>query len=115
MSHRKPLERRTFSQDRYEILIKRQKSGKATFNELTELDEIVNRDPSIREKVLIENLFINDSNDQDEQHSEPVRDIIKPVQHHSLLSKLKSIIGRIFFILLVKSGILVIVKSDVAV
>jgi hypothetical protein len=116
MSHRKPLERRTFSQDRYEILIKRQKSGKATFNELTELDEIVNRDPSIREKVLIENLFINDSNDQDEQYNKPGSDIIKPVQHHqSLLSRLKTIIERIFFTFLVKSGILVIVKSDVAV
>lgn len=115
MSHRKPLERRTFSQDRYEILIKRQRSGKATFNELTELDEIVNRDPSIREKVLIENLFINDSNDQDEQYSEPVRDIMKPVQHQSLLSWLKSIIGRIFFTLMIKSGILVIVERDAAV
>ncbi|SHM56994.1 hypothetical protein [Mucilaginibacter sp. OK098] len=115
MSHRKPLERRTFSQDRYEILIKRQKSGKATFNELTELDEIVNRDPSIREKVLIENLFISDSNDQDEQYNKPGSDIIKPVQHQSLLSRLKAIIDRIFFTFLVKSGILVIVKSDVAV
>ena len=115
MSHRKPLERRTFSQDRYEILIKRQKSGKATFNELTELDEIVNRDPSIREKVLIENMFIDNTNDQDEQNNKPLSDIIKPVQHRSLLSRLKSFIERIFFILLIKSGILVIVKSDVAV
>jgi len=115
MSHRKPLERRTFSQDRYEILIKRQKSGKATFNELTELDEIVNRDPSIREKVLIENMFIEDRNDQDEQLNKPLGDIIKPVKHQSLISRLKSIIERIFFSFLVKSGILVIVKSDAAV
>lgn len=115
MSHRKPLERRTFSQDRYEILIKRQKSGKATFNELTELDEIVNRDPSIREKVLIENMFIDGSNDQDEQANKPLSDIIKPVQHQSLLNRLKSFIERIFFTFLVKSGILVIVKSDVSV
>ena len=115
MSHRKPLDRRTFSQDRYEILIKRQKSGKATFNELTELDDIVNRDPTIRERVLIENLFINDRGDQDELHNMPENDIIKPVPHQSLLSRLKSIIGRIFFMLLIKSGILVIVKSNVAV
>jgi hypothetical protein len=114
MSHRKPLERRTFSQDRYEILIKRQKSGKATFKELTELDEIVNRDSSIREKVLIENMFIEDSNDKDEQLNKPVSDI-KPVQHQSLLSRLKAIIDRIFFTFLVKSGIMVIIKSDVAV
>lgn len=52
---RKTLERRTFSQDRYYILIKRQKAGTATLSELTELDEIVNRVPDIREKVLREN------------------------------------------------------------
>jgi hypothetical protein len=115
MSHRKPLERRTFSQDRYEILIKRQKSGKATFNELTELDDIVNRDPTIRERVLIENLFMNDRDDQDELHNMPEKDIINPVPHKSLLSRLKSIISRIFFMLLIKSGMLVIVKSNVAV
>jgi len=51
----KKLERRTFSQDRYYILIKRQKSGEATMRDLIELDEIVNRDPDIREKVLREN------------------------------------------------------------
>ncbi|HVV55624.1 MAG TPA: hypothetical protein VHC47_09880 [Mucilaginibacter sp.] len=57
---RKKLERRTFSQDRYYILIKRQKAGNATFSELTELDEIVNRVPDIREKVIIENFFPED-------------------------------------------------------
>lgn len=51
----KKIERRTFSQDRYYILIKRQKSGEATMRDLDELDEIVNRDPDIREKVLREN------------------------------------------------------------
>jgi hypothetical protein len=55
-TRRKPLERRTFSQDRYYILIKRQKAGTATFNELEELDEIVNRDATIREKVILESL-----------------------------------------------------------
>ena len=51
---RKKLERRTYSEDRYYILIKRQKAGKATFKELTELDEIVNRVPDIREIVIRE-------------------------------------------------------------
>ena len=115
MSHRKPLERRTFSQDRYEILIKRQKSGKATFKELTELDEIVNRDSSIREKVLIENLFISDNNDQDEQLNKAEGSIIKPVKYQNLLSRLKSVIERIFFTFLVKSGMLEIVKTSAAV
>ena len=52
--HRKPLERRTYAQDRYYTLIKRQKAGTATFNELTELDEIVNRVPDIRDIVIRE-------------------------------------------------------------
>lgn len=52
---RRKLERRTFSEDRYYILIKRQKSGEATMRDLIELDEIVNRVPDIREKVLREN------------------------------------------------------------
>lgn len=51
----KKIERRTFSQDRYYILIKRVKSGEATMRDLDELDEIVNRVPDIREKVLREN------------------------------------------------------------
>ena len=54
MKHHKPIVRRTFSQERFEILIKKQKKGNATFTELTELDEIVNRDPSIRYIVLEE-------------------------------------------------------------
>ena len=61
MSHRKPPERRTFLQDRLEILIKRQKTGKATFNELTELDAIVNRDPEITRKgSLWESMLMED-------------------------------------------------------
>ena len=52
---RKKLERRTYSQDRYYTLIKRQRAGEATFRDLIELDEIVNRVPDIREKVLREN------------------------------------------------------------
>ena len=58
---RKKLERRTFSQDRYYILIKRQKEGKATFDELTELDEIVNRVPDIRDLVIRENFGAEDN------------------------------------------------------
>jgi len=57
---RKKLERRTFSQDRYYILIKRQKEGRATFDELTELDEIVNRVPDIRDLVIRENFGVED-------------------------------------------------------
>jgi hypothetical protein len=71
-------ERRTFLQDRFEILIKRQKNGTASFNELTELDEIVNRDPELREKVFREDILmeppvdLNDPNTLNENLAEPV-------------------------------------------
>jgi hypothetical protein len=54
MKENKKPERRTYLQDRFEILIKRQKEGTATFNELTELDSIVNTDPNIREIIIRE-------------------------------------------------------------
>jgi hypothetical protein len=59
MKDYKPVIRRTFSQERFEILIKKQKSGEAIFRDLTELDEIVNRVPDIRLTILeeMENLF----------------------------------------------------------
>jgi hypothetical protein len=68
---RKKLERRTFSQDRYYILIKRQKSGEASLHDLEELDEIVNRVPDIREKVLREN-FEELSDESGEHPGEPL-------------------------------------------
>lgn len=67
---RKKLERRTYSQDRYYILIKRQKAGKATFKELTELDEIVNRVPDIRDIVIRES-FMPDEDDSNLSQNNP--------------------------------------------
>ncbi|WP_428328536.1 hypothetical protein [Mucilaginibacter sp.] len=99
MSHNKQPERRTFLQDRLEILIKRQRAGKATFNELTELDSIVNADPAIRERIIIESFFpdkadhFNDpSNDQGLIDHPPAQKL----QHHSLMNRLKALIKRIF-------------------
>jgi hypothetical protein len=97
MSHRKPLIRRTFLQERYEILIKRQRDGKATFNELTELDDIVNRDPTIREIVLIENHFIPDRDDNTGP-ANPAKETVKPAPELSLLDKLKDFFGRLFIL-----------------
>ncbi|ASU32925.1 hypothetical protein [Mucilaginibacter xinganensis] len=110
MGHRKPLERRTFTQDRYEILIKRQRSGKATFNELTELDEIVNRDPAIREIVLIENNFIQRIDDNNTPRNEPEQDIVKTVPRQSFTNWLKAVMGRIFTsqIAVIKNGAFVV-------
>ena len=91
---RKQLERRTFSQDRYDILIKRQKSGKATFKELTELDEIVNRVPDIREKVIMENFMPDDDLPQDNPGE---TDLQRRIKHHQTIwSRVASLINHIF-------------------
>jgi hypothetical protein len=93
MKHRKPLERRTFTQDRFDILIKRQKSGKATFNELTELDEIVNRDPAIRESVLIEMQEIETPADHHQQDEIPPA--TNPIKRQTLIEKITTFLNRL--------------------
>lgn len=90
MKNHKPIIRRTFLQERFEILIKKQKSGEATFSELTELDEIVNRDPNIRFSILEELQGI------DEQGNEPAPDNIPlpgPVKRQNKFSRLKAMIS----------------------
>jgi hypothetical protein len=104
---RKKLERRTYSQDRYYILIKRQKSGKATFKELTELDEIVNRVPDIREKVIRESFMIDDIHDTDLPPNDSGINLHKqPIRRQTFWKRIKSFIARIFTaqISVVKSG-----------
>jgi hypothetical protein len=90
--HHKKLERRTFSQDRYYILIKRQKEGNATFEQLTELDEIVNRDPSIRGMVIRESLLPDDFDEPQEED----KIVSQPKPHRSFLSRIKSFIDHVF-------------------
>jgi hypothetical protein len=106
---RKKLERRTYSQDRYYILIKKQKAGKATFNELTELDEIVNRVPDIREKVIRESFFIDNTQDINTPPTNPGGNdklYKQPLQRQTLWNGIKSFITRIFIsqISVIKSG-----------
>jgi len=93
MKHRKKIERRTFIEDRFEILIKKQKNGQATFNELTELDEIVNQNAAIREKILEEIQGFNSPPDKEtggEILSAPTKN------SYSLFNQVKSFIGRLF-------------------
>jgi hypothetical protein len=96
---RKKLERRTFSQDRYYILIKRQKEGKATFNELTELDEIVNRVPDIRDIVIRENFgeVINETDESSNDQANGNKLHPQPLSHQSLWAKIKLFLSRVFF------------------
>ncbi|OOQ62221.1 hypothetical protein [Mucilaginibacter pedocola] len=93
MKTNRPLIRRTFSQERFEILIKKQLNGDANFNDLTELDEIVNRDPSIRESIL-EEMQEHNSPTQGPKQEELV--IAEKPKQQSLLEHLKSFISRLF-------------------
>jgi hypothetical protein len=95
---RKKLERRTFSQDRYYILIKRQKEGKATFSELTELDEIVNRVPDIRDLVIRED-FGGEDIEADNPTNGPTNEHLTStsiVRHPNLLTRIKNWLNRNF-------------------
>ncbi|WP_184546478.1 hypothetical protein [Mucilaginibacter sp. FT3.2] len=93
MKHHKQLERRTFLQDRFDILIKRQKNGTATFNELTELDDIVNRDPAIRESILVEMQEIDTPPDSRPPIEESA---VYPVKKQGLLEALREWVNRWF-------------------
>ena len=100
MAHRKYIERKTFRQDRFDILIKRQKNGTATFNELTELDELVNRDPELREQVIRENILMEEPGvytDDDTPAAENPEDLIQgqPVSM-TAWEKVKAFFGRLF-------------------
>jgi len=99
MNNGKQLKRRTYLQDRFEILMRRQKTGEATFNELTELDDIVNRYPEIRDMIIRENMLT----DGTDGFNEPANELklsentaMQEVQRPGFLSKLKSFIARIF-------------------
>ena len=94
--HRKPLERRTYSQDRYYALIKRQKAGKATFKELTELDEIVNRVPDIREKVIRESFMVDEPDEGTNNPGEKNDRYIQQANHHNLWHRIKTFLARTF-------------------
>jgi hypothetical protein len=99
MNHRKQPVRRTYLEDRFEILIKRQKTGVATFSELTELDEIVNRYPEIRNRIIREDMLFEDIDEFHEPSNRPeIKDAlpIPQVESRSLLNRLKSLLGRIF-------------------
>lgn len=95
MKKNRPLIRRTFLQDRFDILIKKQRNGQANFNDLTELDDIVNRDPAIRESILEEMQGI-DKTPEDEDVIEAI--LRQPIKHSGLLEQLKAIINRFFMI-----------------
>jgi hypothetical protein len=93
MKNRKQLERRTFLQDRYDILIKKLNEGEASFAELTELDDIVNRSAYIRNQVLSQMQGIDDSSDDKTTKELPVEFVTPP---ENLMEKVKQFLGNIF-------------------
>lgn len=85
--------RRTISQERFEVLWKKRLNDKATLRDLTEMDEIINRDPSVRQFVLEEMESMNapvDNNHLQDMLQQPVK------THHSFTYKIKSFFNRLF-------------------
>ena len=95
MKNNRPLIRRTFRQERFDILIKKQRNGNATFNDLTELDDIVNRDPEIRESILKE-MHEREHPEQGPKQEELV--MLKAAKPIRLLDKWKTFIKRLFIV-----------------
>lgn len=99
MKHGKQPERRTFLQDRLEILIKKQKKGIASFNELTELDEMVNSNPAIRNRIIREDMLIQDTDLFDDALGNNEKEEITAVslvKKQSLLHRIKALIASAF-------------------
>jgi hypothetical protein len=95
MKNTRPLIRRTFRQERFDILIKKQRNGNATFNDLTELDDIVNRDPEIRESILEEMHEHEHPTEGPKQEEMVMMETAKPL---GLLEQLKAFINRLFMV-----------------
>jgi len=87
----KNLEQRTFLQDRFDILLKKQKEGTASFIELTELDEMVNRYASIRHAILEEMCELDEPSGGSEKSDHVI--VSKP-QTAGFLRRIKSFLNR---------------------
>jgi hypothetical protein len=96
MKHNKNLEQRTFLQDRFDILIKKQKTGQATFTELTELDEMVNKYATIREKILEEMHDLTAPPDGPAENENFL--FTSQKQSTSMLGKIRSFFERMFMV-----------------
>ena len=95
--------RRTLSQERFEVLWKKRRNGQATLKDLTEMDEIINRDAGVRQFVLEEmegKDNLNDNNDIQDMLQQPT------VSHLSITEKIKAFFNRLFNILAADSKLL---------
>jgi len=94
MKNQRPLIRRTLSQERFEVLIKKQLRGTATFKDLIELDEIVNRDPAIRENIL-EEMHDIEHPSQDEGTHNSIQNVPRQ-KPTSIIDRIKEFFSRLF-------------------
>lgn len=95
MKHQKGLRRVTFSQERFEILIKKQKNGEAKFSDLVELDEIVNRVPDIRH-IILEEMEGTDTHTDEPGPQDTI--ILKEHKSQGLLDRIKAFFNQLFFL-----------------
>jgi len=96
MKNERPLIRRTFLQERFEVLIKKQLTGDATFKDLIELDEIINRDPKLREIILEEMSEVK--HPPQDQHPPNVVQNTPVVKHKSITDRIKDFFSRLFVV-----------------
>jgi hypothetical protein len=89
--------RRTISQERFEVLWKKRKNGQATLRDLTEIDEIVNRDAGVRQFVLEE----MEAKDNEDDINDPTMLQQPTVTHQSLTDKIKAFFSRLLNIMAV--------------
>jgi hypothetical protein len=85
--------RRTISQERFEVLWDKRRNGQATLRDLTEMDEIINRDPSVRQFVLHE--MESDSTTTDNTGQQ---DMLQQPVHlpQSFMGRLKKLFNKLF-------------------
>jgi hypothetical protein len=92
--------RRTISQERFEVLWKKRKNGQATLKDLTEMDEIINRDEGVRQFVLEE----MEGKDNPTGNINGRDTTIKPVANHqSVRDKFKAFLKRLLHIVSIKA------------
>jgi hypothetical protein len=85
--------RRTLSQERFEVLWEKRKNGQTTLKDLTEMDEIINRDAGVRQFVLEEMEGKNDLNENNDMQNMPQQ---PTVSHQSIADKIKAFFNRLF-------------------
>lgn len=86
--------RRTVSQERFEVLWTKRRNGQATLRDLTEMDEIINRDEGVRQFVLGE----MESEDNPTRNNNDFQNTLqnKQVVQHSFSEKVKAFLNKLF-------------------